>query len=242
MSTLSKEQIENRIRELVEQEEKALEQIELDHITPVDADNQIDLKSLFIELEAIRSEFRQMNRTEKSRLDTLKTYFDEETHFNRQLRDNINTLVANNEHTKTDSILLSLAEIMDFIRPFQQALPLMLNNSQHGFRTWLRKFFLQKDIDYITQNVDMIVKKLERLMEKSGMFPVDSDGEIFDPSTMTAIEKTSDPRQPDQKVLETLEKGYLLQNKVLRFAKVKVNVTKIPPFESHSGKEDNELA
>ncbi len=238
MSTLSKEQIENRIRELVEQEGFSLQQLELENVVPEVVENEIDLKSLFTELGAIRTEFRQMNRTEKNRLDTLKTYFEEEKDSNSQLLENINTLVTNSDNSKQQSILLSLVEIMDFVETFNQALTLISNNNQHRFRSLLKNLFAKEDFDYISNNVGMILKKIDRILEKSGVFPIATDGETFSPLTMVAMEKTNNPMYPNQVVLETIEKGYLLNNKVLRLAKVKVNSTdsvgKIPESTPNS--------
>ena len=71
----------------------------------------------------------------------------------------------------------------------------------------------------------MLQKKIELILERSGVFPIAADGEVFDPQTMIAMEKLNNPAHPDHIIVETVQKGYLLNNRVLRLAKVKVNST-----------------
>ncbi len=92
MSIVSKEQIEIKIRELIAEEAISLDQIKLDDIIPGDDRDKIDLKSLFVELGGIQTEFKQMNRIEKNRLETLKGYFDDERSSKQELLENIKSL------------------------------------------------------------------------------------------------------------------------------------------------------
>jgi molecular chaperone GrpE len=49
------------------------------------------------------------------------------------------------------------------------------------------------------------------------------EGDQFDHEEMECMMQGSDPKKEDGEVLEILQKGYFINNKVLRFAKVKVN-------------------
>ena len=65
----------------------------------------------------------------------------------------------------------------------------------------------------------MIIGQLLETLKAEGLQSIESDGKTFDPLTMDCIEVV--PGEKD-KVVETLNNGYLLYDKVLRPAKVKV--------------------
>lgn len=65
----------------------------------------------------------------------------------------------------------------------------------------------------------MVIKQLFETLQTEGLQLIESDSKPFDPLTMDCIEVV--PGSKDQ-VVETLNKGYFLFDKVLRPAKVKV--------------------
>ena len=67
--------------------------------------------------------------------------------------------------------------------------------------------------------LDMIIKQFMETLKVEGLQLIESDGKTFNPLTMDCVEAV--PGKKDQ-VIETLNKGYLLYDKVLRPAKVKV--------------------
>jgi molecular chaperone GrpE len=80
-----------------------------------------------------------------------------------------------------------------------------------------------KDADSIKQGVQLIYNKLKNATQQKGLIAFESKGEVFNPDTMEAI--THIPAaQDDQKgkVVDEVEKGYKLGDKVIRFAKVVV--------------------
>ena len=224
MSNISKEKIETKILELIAREELSLEQLSLDDLIPEEEKDQTDLKSLFIELGTIKTEFKQMNRIEKNRLDTMKAYFDEERRSKQELLENLNTLPAEVAYSKQKVIFLSILEIKDFIESFNEGLPLVFNKN-NTISFLLQKLSAKQAFDYVETNVNMTIKKIDQLLDKANVYPILSDCVTFDPATMIAVEALNDPNSPDLKVMETVEKGYYHHNKVIRLAKVKVNKT-----------------
>lgn len=222
MPDVSKEQIEARIRELIEQEERSLETLTLEDILPAGEDKTIDMKAMFTVLEAIQTEFRQMNRTEKLRLDTFKSYFDEEKQAKRQLLDRIDSLLEKNSFCEEKSMLLSVIETRDYIESFHKALPLAFGGG-NSLTRFLSGIIGRRFYRFVQENVSKTLKKIDQSLEKAEVYPVFSDNESFDPSLMMAVETTSDKRLRDKTVAKTVEKGYLCRNKVLRVAKVRVN-------------------
>ncbi len=71
--------------------------------------------------------------------------------------------------------------------------------------------------------VKAIYKQLDKLLQKEEVRPIDSIGKEFDPYYQHAISSTHDPEKPDNQVVEELQKGYMIREKVLRPALVVVN-------------------
>lgn len=73
------------------------------------------------------------------------------------------------------------------------------------------------------EGMSLIYKKLYSILEKNGLKPMDAQGKDFDPEIHEAITQFAAP-SPDLvgKVIDEVEKGYLLHDKVIRFAKVVV--------------------
>ncbi|MCU0449137.1 MAG: nucleotide exchange factor GrpE [Bernardetiaceae bacterium] len=79
------------------------------------------------------------------------------------------------------------------------------------------------DLEAIKQGVALIYNKLYRVLEQKGVKPVEAAGETFNPDLHEAI--TQFPAPSDElkgKVMDVVEKGYFLGEKVIRYAKVVV--------------------
>lgn len=74
-----------------------------------------------------------------------------------------------------------------------------------------------------TQGMTLIYNKLKKYLEQNGVKEMPTDGEMFDADRHEAISAVpaADPEQKG-KILDTLEKGYTINDKVLRHAKVVV--------------------
>ncbi len=75
----------------------------------------------------------------------------------------------------------------------------------------------------VRQGFELIYNKLVKLLESNGVKPIESTGKDFDPDLHDAIAKIPAPTDEDKgKVIDTTTKGYTLNDKVLRHAKVVV--------------------
>ena len=74
------------------------------------------------------------------------------------------------------------------------------------------------------QGLKIILNKLKEILKSEGVEEIKTHGEEFNPELMEAIEIIEGPKN---KVMEVLRKGYLLEGKVLRIAKVKVGGVKV---------------
>ncbi len=79
------------------------------------------------------------------------------------------------------------------------------------------------DVKAVNEGVQLVYNKLQHILKQKGIEFMDTKGKDFDPETMEAITNIPAPT-PDLKgkVVDEVEKGYLLNGKVIRYAKVVV--------------------
>ena len=79
------------------------------------------------------------------------------------------------------------------------------------------------DVKAVNEGVQLVYNTLQHILKQKGIEFMDTKGKDFDPETMEAITNIPAPT-PDLKgkIVEEVEKGYLLNGKVIRFAKVVV--------------------
>lgn len=224
MSTVSREQIEIKVRELIAQEGFSLDDLQLDDIQLDENDGSVNLKTLLVELATIRTEFKQMNRLEKSRLDALKDYFEEESNSKQKLIENVSALVSKTAYSEHKALLLSIVEIRDYVETFYHALS-MVFKGKNAVSSLILRWFAKAAFKYVYENVQKTLKKIDQLLEKANVYPIITENVTFDPKQMITVESLTNRNMPDHQVLETVERGFLQNDNVLRLAKVKVNKT-----------------
>jgi molecular chaperone GrpE len=78
-----------------------------------------------------------------------------------------------------------------------------------------------KDITAVKEGVELIFNKLKNGLQQKGLAAMESKGQAFDADIHEAITNVPAPSEDLKgKVVEELEKGYSLNGKVIRFAKV----------------------
>ena len=85
----------------------------------------------------------------------------------------------------------------------------------------------------LIEGVQMILKKLKKILEIEGVSCIEVEGKVFDPSLHNAV-ATVERDDVDGTVAEEVRKGYIMKNKVIRPSIVKVTVK-----SSKSQKEKN---
>jgi molecular chaperone GrpE len=80
-----------------------------------------------------------------------------------------------------------------------------------------------EDVKAFTEGVKLVQNKFMNILQKQGLNHFESKGEEFDPEVHEAITKIPAPSDDLKgKVVDVIEKGYKLNDKVLRYAKVVV--------------------
>lgn len=72
------------------------------------------------------------------------------------------------------------------------------------------------------EGIKALTKQLTDILAKIGVTAIESDGKEFDPNLHNAIMHEEDESQGENLVVQTFQKGYMLGEKVIRHAMVKV--------------------
>jgi len=100
-------------------------------------------------------------------------------------------------------LLLSLLTVVD---DFDRALTIEAGADAEGYR----------------KGVELIYAKLQDVLKKHGVRPIETLGTDFDPNLHEAVMHEASPDHRDGEVIGELRKGYMLGEKLLRPAMVKV--------------------
>lgn len=81
----------------------------------------------------------------------------------------------------------------------------------------------ENNSEVFSEGVSMVYNKLNSLLKSKGLEQMNSTGETFDPELHEAITEIPAPTEDMKgKVVDTIENGYLLTDKIIRHAKVVV--------------------
>ncbi len=80
-----------------------------------------------------------------------------------------------------------------------------------------------RDIEKLIQGLEMIGKDIYSLLNKYGVEEIEAEGKAFNPEVHEALMQEERDDVPENTVVQVLQKGYKLHDKVLRPARVKVS-------------------
>ncbi len=95
----------------------------------------------------------------------------------------------------------------------------------------------KQDFKTFLKGVEMILAHLYEVLKKQGVRSIDAKNKKFDPLLHEALMSVESDREDDNKIIEELQKGYLIEDRVLRTAKVKVAKKSEVEDESTKGKK-----
>ncbi len=78
------------------------------------------------------------------------------------------------------------------------------------------------DPEKFAEGVKLILDKLPETLEKMHIKPVGAPGETFDPTYHNAVMHEDNDQYGENEIMEVLQSGYLYEDRVLRYAMVKV--------------------
>jgi len=79
-----------------------------------------------------------------------------------------------------------------------------------------------KSAEVFSEGVAMVYKRLYHILEQQGLKSMESNGVDFNPELHEAISEIPAGEAMKGKVIDTVEKGYTLNDKIIRYAKVVV--------------------
>jgi molecular chaperone GrpE len=161
------------------------------------------------ELENLRRRLEEAQKSADSYKDQLLRKAAEFENFKRRVDNDFTNLVKN----ANEGLIISLLPILnDFVRSLRHGKDL-------------------KDYDAFYKGIEMIYGKLTKALESQGLVPFESVGKPFDVDFHDALLQIPRDDVPPHTVIEEVERGYLLNDRVLRHAKVVVSAPAEAPVD-----------
>jgi len=79
-----------------------------------------------------------------------------------------------------------------------------------------------QDYDAFLKGIEMVMGHIFKMLENNGVKPIDTKGKMFDPHCHEVLMMEESDKHDEGAILEEFQKGYTLQEKVVRTAKVKL--------------------
>lgn len=114
------------------------------------------------------------------------------------------------------------AEISSYLKYANENLLIDLLPVLDDFDRVMKSWNDGHDIDTFKKGFEMIYDKFKNALSKKGLKEMDTDGKEFDVNLHDALLQSPNAEVPANTIVDTIEKGYFLKDKVLRHAKVVV--------------------
>ena len=103
-----------------------------------------------------------------------------------------------------------ISELIPLIDNFESAIKLASQSNNPEVTKYLTGF-------------QLMYQNFVSILQKYGVEEINRVGQVYDPKLEQAMVAENHPDQPDEIVLEVLQKGYKLKDRVIRPASVKIN-------------------
>lgn len=114
-------------------------------------------------------------------------------------------------------------ERIEFMKFAEAAFILELIPIVEDFDRALASANKRHDLESLEKGIKIIGEHLRKLLNRKGLKEIEAVGRAFDPDVHEALMHEDNKDCPDGTVIEELQKGYYLGDKVLRHAKVKIS-------------------
>jgi molecular chaperone GrpE len=174
-----------------------------------------DINSFYRELCALRSEVRTMGRRTQETLGRFGETLD-------VMKDTSEKSVPDKNSGAMSSLYTPLTDLhMRFSR---------INSrfKSQPLTKWLWGSAKRLSADWNSQAdaFRLVSIHLDNILREMGLRKIDTIGKQFDPSRMSAVEITENADLPDGTVTEEIASGFEIENRIIRYAEVKVNQNK----------------
>jgi len=114
----------------------------------------------------------------------------------------------------------------EFIKYANEKLILELIDVMEALERGLENAKKSENRDKLIEGIELIYKQIKNILEKNGLSPIKAIGEKFDHDKHEAMMQTPTDECEEGIVLEEFARGYMLNNKVIRYSKVRVSKKK----------------
>ncbi len=169
-------------------------------------------------METKKENIKTEEKPEEAKIDEkgeLKKQLEEKNQKIEELTDTLKRLQAEFENfrkrverERVEFIKFAHADIIAKMLPVLDSFELALKNTH--------------DKEKLVEGVKMIFAQLYSILEAEGLKPVKAAGEKFDPYKHEVLMKEASDK-PEETILEEFQKGYTLNDRVIRHSKVKVS-------------------
>ena len=156
----------------------------------------------------------ETHKKKKSEMEKKDNRIKELTHKTRELTDSLQRLQAEFENYKKGVE----KEKQDFIKYASHDLIIKLLPIVDSFEIALKN---HKDKNKFLEGMKLIFLHLYSTLEKEGLKQINPLNEKFDPNKHEVL-MCNKSDKPDNTIIEVLQKGYIVNDKLIRHAKVKI--------------------
>jgi len=149
------------------------------------------------EKENLSKELEEKQKTIEELTDTLKRLQAEFENYKKRV-----------DREKTEFVKYAHADAVAEMLPVLDSFEIALKNTT--------------DKEKFVEGVKIIYAQFHSVLEAEGLKPIKAVGEKFDPYRHEVLMK-EESEKPDDTILEEFQKGYMLNDKVLRHGKVKIS-------------------
>ena len=188
---------------------------------------------------------KEISREEDQKREGIKLSEQEEieapTPHEKELMDELEATKSQLNEEKDRSLRLSaefdnfrkrnLKEREEFIKYANEKLILELVDILENLERGLENARKSENKDKLIEGMELIYKQFKNVLEKNGLVPVKALGEKFDPYKHEAMMQTITDEYDEGTILEEFARGYMLNNKVIRYSKVRVSKRKDDKIE-----------
>ena len=185
-------------------------------------EREIDLYTLFTELAGLRNEIKLESRQVKQALDHSRELIDALQQNNKRLSVELGELRRGEDALREDAERDLLLEVLE-LRDRLATSVISISGFQPGSLLERPRGRTKQLIDGMGQGLEIGLRRIDGLLGRYQVRPVEAIGNRLDPMRMQAAAVNHDPEQQEGVVLSELRKGYQRGEKMLRLAEVIVN-------------------
>lgn len=193
------------------------------HFEKESKEQEINSKEQKEEINAEKEENKEEKRknTEELAKDKKEEKIEELTDLVKRIQAEFENFKKREENQRKIFVEFSNAELIRNLLPVLDS----IDSAKHPLNL-LEKDSSKQNVERKTEEIkgiELIEKQLVGVLEKYGLREIQVLGKKFNPEFHECILKENNPEKEDGIILEELQKGFMIKDKVLRHSKVKIN-------------------